>query len=259
MPAEAVVKSVGRMFALLEYLDDIKRPASTMEISRALAIPQSSTSALLRSLVMLGYCRQDAPSRTYAPTARVTLLGSWLSPPLVENGALIRMLHELSDRTGEHILLAALNGLLVRYIYTIPARQPGRPSIRTGTLRLLGRSGAGNLFLSTRPDSQIASLVRRVNASERNVVDRIDIRALMAEIAVIRTRGYAFTIDRLDPGVGGVNVLLPRFAQMQPMAVAISSASDIITAHHERLFALVGDASRRHLGLELPSIAPKLA
>src|ERR1700753_2908326 len=100
MAGDAVVKSVGRTFELLAFFDEIRRPATTMEISRVLALPQSSTSVLLRSLVTLGYCTKDPTTRTYAPTARVTLLGSWLSAPLVENGVLIRMLHEVGDKTG---------------------------------------------------------------------------------------------------------------------------------------------------------------
>jgi DNA-binding IclR family transcriptional regulator len=178
MVQDHVVKSAGRVLELLEFFDEIKRPATVMEVARALGCPQSSTSALLGSMVALGYCEKDAVSRSYLPTARVKLLGSWLDMPLFEDGAIIRLLNDLGDLTGEHVLLAALNGLQVRHIYTVAAREAGRPHIRAGTIRPLGGSGAGNLFLATRPDQQIASLVRRANAEERNPAYRIDLRTL---------------------------------------------------------------------------------
>jgi hypothetical protein len=77
----------------------------------------------------------------------------------------------------------------------------------------------------------------------------------MAEIAVIRQRGYAVALDKMAVGIGGVNVLLPRMGRAQPMAVAISSLSDIIGTQHERLFELVREGVRRHLGSELPRVA----
>ena len=95
MSPDRVIKSVGRVFELLELFDEVRRPVSVTEVARALGIPQSSTSALLRSMVTLGYCEVDATARRYVPTARVTILGSWLEAPLFEDGALIRLLNEI--------------------------------------------------------------------------------------------------------------------------------------------------------------------
>src|SRR3546814_4827584 len=50
-----------------------------MEIADALGYPQSSTSALLRSLVGMGYLNYDAHARTYITSSRVALLGSWVN------------------------------------------------------------------------------------------------------------------------------------------------------------------------------------
>src|SRR5690349_21704846 len=74
----SVVKSAGRVLEILEFFDEIRREASEAEIAHKLAYPQSSTSALLKSLTRLGYLDYDAASRTYLPSPRVALLGTWL-------------------------------------------------------------------------------------------------------------------------------------------------------------------------------------
>ncbi|MDR3474288.1 MAG: helix-turn-helix domain-containing protein [Devosia sp.] len=250
------VKSVGRTLALLELFDELKRPATVMEIARALGCPQSSTSALLHSMVALGYCEFNPASRTYIPTARVALLGMWLEASLLHNGAVLRLLNDVNEQTGEHVLLAVRHGLEVRYIYTLAARHPDRPHIRTGTIRRLGRSGAGNLFLATQPDNQIATLVRRINAEETDPAYRIELKPLMVEVAEIRERGYSLSIDRVTPGIGGVNVLLPQINRTQPMAISLSSLSGIVTRQHEDIVQCIRDSIARHLDQDLPPIRP---
>src|SRR5690606_38656604 len=85
----SVVKSAGRALQILEYFDAVQREASVSEISRALHCPQSSTSVLLRSLVHLGYLQNDRYRRTYYPTRRVSLLGNWVDPAIVQQGTLL--------------------------------------------------------------------------------------------------------------------------------------------------------------------------
>jgi IclR helix-turn-helix domain len=48
------------------------------EIARRLNYPPSSTSALLKSLLDLGYLDCDRKARTYVPTARISLVGGWV-------------------------------------------------------------------------------------------------------------------------------------------------------------------------------------
>ena len=53
---KSFVESTGRVLAILEYFNTVRRSASEREIVRALEFPQSSTSALLHTMVDLG-CR----------------------------------------------------------------------------------------------------------------------------------------------------------------------------------------------------------
>ena len=74
------VKSAIRVLEILEYFDRRHSEATVTDIARELKYPQSSTSILLQNLTGLGYLQRGSTGKTYVPTTRVTLLGSWLAP-----------------------------------------------------------------------------------------------------------------------------------------------------------------------------------
>src|SRR3954467_12300537 len=84
-PASALVKSAGRVLQVLEFFDEVQREARVQEIAERLSFPQSSTSVLLKCLVQLGYLDYDANSRSFLPSPRVALLGTWLDKGPVRN------------------------------------------------------------------------------------------------------------------------------------------------------------------------------
>jgi hypothetical protein len=98
---DGVVKSAGRVLQILEYFDEIQRTANVVEIAEMLKLPQSSTSALLRSLVAMGYLYFDRMARTYVPSCKVALLGNWVNSPLFMGGVVLQCMEELRERTGD--------------------------------------------------------------------------------------------------------------------------------------------------------------
>ncbi|PCJ33895.1 MAG: transcriptional regulator, partial [Cellvibrionales bacterium] len=68
---DKIVKSVARTCETLVFFDEMRRPLTVVEISKQLGYPQSSTSALLKSLVKLGFLAHDAKRKSYFPTEQV--------------------------------------------------------------------------------------------------------------------------------------------------------------------------------------------
>ena len=93
-----VVKSAARVIQTLEFFDEKKCALSVAEIAAQHGWPHSSTSALMASLVTLGYLHYDATRRTYLPTMRVALLGDWVQDDSFKDGQLMRLMHHLRDR-----------------------------------------------------------------------------------------------------------------------------------------------------------------
>ena len=101
MSEPSTVKSARRVLEILELFSQGLRKATVMTVANALTYPQSSTSVLLSSLATLGFLRFDPADRTYSPTLRVMLLGSWLQDELFGQGSLVAVMEQLRKRTGQ--------------------------------------------------------------------------------------------------------------------------------------------------------------
>ena len=243
----STVKSAARVFEVLEYFDRVRRTATVMEIARALGYPQSSTSVLLRSMTALGYLELDAERRSFLPTPRVTLLGSWIEPLLAPGGDVMRLMDELAEETGETIILGVPSGEAVRYIHVIQAKGAMRLHIGTGTTRPMAISGMGRLFMSVMNEARVRQIVLRYNAEAAGDDNGLKLPSVRSDLTSIIADGYSPSLDRLTPGVGGISMLLPVAPHGVPMAVAISGFSKTINDGREHFVQLMRRSIRRHL------------
>lgn len=243
----AQVKSAVRVLQVLEYFDRVRREAGVVEVARALGFPPSSTNGLLQSMVEMGYLAQG-PQRLYRPTARVTLLGAWIAPMLAPGGPVTALMDELSDATGETIILGIPAGMTVRYIHVVPATRPMRLHVGPGETRPIALSGIGRMFLSMMGDDEVRRIVFRHNQTQRGDETRIALAAVRRDIDQIRAIGHSVSIDRISRGAGLVCVALPQPAETGALAVAVGGLSTFIRAHSAELARTMKDAIRRHLG-----------
>lgn len=245
----ALVKSAARVLQVLEYFDEIQREARVSEIAARLEYPQSSTSVLLKSLTQLGYLEYDAESRSYLPSPRVALLGTWLDKGPVRNGSLVRMLEDLSEQTGGTIILAARNGVFSQYIHVIQARTAMRFHVPPGTRRLAVWSATGFALLAPAPDAAIASLVRRTNAEARRDEPPIPSAAVLRHVAQVRREGHFFSRGLVTAGAGSIAVPLPEGIdrRQRPLAVAVSGLLDDFMQREAMIVEAIHDAVSRFL------------
>lgn len=246
--SDRTVKSAARVVEILEFFDDIKRPATVMEVAETLGYPQSSTSALLRSLVALGYLLYDPYVRVYVTSSRVALLGSWVNTHFVADGKILRMMKELNERTGDTVMLATRNGLHAQYIHVIQATSSARLHMTLGTVRSLAHSGAGYAILSTLSDREVTRIVMRINAERSADEEPINVRELLATLAEIQRSGYAFTTDLVTRGGGILAKPLPRMQGQPLLVVGIGAISEVMRARREELIALFQNVYNRYFG-----------
>jgi len=217
-----------------------------MEIADTLGYPQSSTSALLRSLVDMGYLTYFPQHRTYVTSTRVALLGSWMDTGFIREGAVISMMKELNEETCDAIILATRNGLHVQYIHVIQATNPARLHITLGTARPLAASSAGYAMLSTLTDEEVTRIVMRINAEAADDAPLVKVRDLLETLAIVREKGYAFTHDLVTRGGGMIAAPLPRINGQPQMVMGIGGISEIMRNKEDDLAAaLLGQIDRR--------------
>src|SRR5258708_37546742 len=115
-PSSSAIKSAERALAILEYFREQRRAATVGEIATSLGLPQSSTSMLLKCLTSLGYLDYGAETRTFRPTYRVAVLGSWIQRSLFDGGPLTDTMEALRQGTGETVMLCLQDGGEMQYV-----------------------------------------------------------------------------------------------------------------------------------------------
>ncbi len=243
---EPVVKSAGRVIQILEFFDGVQREASVTEISRALNYPQSSTSVLLRSLVSMGYLLHDRYRRTYLPTRRVSLLGNWVDPAIIQQGKLLGLVDELARQSGQTVVMAAANGLNAQYIYVTrdePLAEAGA-CVAIGSLRPIATTAVGRALLSTFEDEDIVRLLRRFNAERPEAMDPINTASFIKELQRDRIRGY-YRGCGAEPDQAGIAMVLDRKRQL--LVLGIEGDPHHIDGCDERLALLQGSTEQIRL------------
>ena len=197
------VKSAERTLGLFELFSKVQTKLSVGQISDELSIPQPSVSMLVKNLTELGYLEHDPISRTYVPSIRLVLLGSWIEREFGETQSLIKRLDAVQRRVKETSYIGIQNGAHAQYVLVQRIDSPNRLDVHSGNFRRLTFSVFGRALLALKTDAEIASWVKRCNAEARDARFKITRTDLMRIITDIRHKGYAETAGDHTPGLGG--------------------------------------------------------
>jgi DNA-binding IclR family transcriptional regulator len=223
---EGVVKSAGRVLRILELFDVLRREAPVFEVSELLGMPQSSTSVLLRSMVMMGYLQFNPKTRAFSPTTRVALLGNWVNGTMISDGLLMRLLRRVNARTGQAVVVAVRNQIWSEYIHIVQSTKPVRLFMVKGSRRPLIRSGTGLMLLADMPDADIKRIAMRTNAETDEGQPRDCIQTLMQQITEVRHQGWACTFDTITKGGGMIAMRLPQVNDEERLVIGLPGITD---------------------------------
>jgi DNA-binding IclR family transcriptional regulator len=215
-------KSAARALELFEYFNERRPEATVMEIAREYGYPQSSTSELVNCLVQMGFLRRVRRGRSYRPTARVAMLGSWVHPRLFRHGKLFRLMDELSEQVEAPVALSGLVGLRVCQFHVVGVAEERSSELEPYGASLL-RSAMGKLLLSTFDRSHICKLTHRLNA-DASAQNRIRAEDLIADIEQVRRDGFASSTALVKGDAGVCAILLPQHAADEPLALGVGVA-----------------------------------
>lgn len=260
-PDQSSVKSALRTLEILELFRRDRRALTVGEIASELGYPQSSTSALVQTLISAGYLFVDGGERRFLPTQRVAELGDWLHG-LNRERTIRRITQALGDKTGQTIVVGVRQDIHVRYTDVLPGRHPMRLEIPVGSRLPLVAAGMGILLLSAMADEDILAVLARMRelrdqhglaaiqgseiAASWNVDPVIpEDTAVLHEIQRVRRRGYSMTIDGVTRGAGIIGVLLPRKQTESPVGVGVGGLSSIIAHEKSAIVKLIREECGR--------------
>jgi IclR family acetate operon transcriptional repressor len=220
------VQSLDRAFALLEELADAGGSTGISQLASATGLPLPTIHRIMRSLAAGGYVRQD-PHRRYALGPRLVrlgqsagrLLGDWALP----------YLSRLVDQVGETANLAILEGDAVVYVAQVPSPHAMRMFTEVGRRVLPHSTGVGKALLSALPDEQVRAIVARTGMPAATEHTLTTPEALLAELAIVRARGYA--VDDGEQELGVRCVAVPMAGPVPGnSAISVSGPSSRVTA-----------------------------
>ena len=236
---ERTIKSARRVLEILEYFDRDHPSATVMDMSRALAYPQSSTSELLRSLTRLGYLHYNRYRRTYSPKARVALLGAWVDPALFRGGTLLGAVDRVAELVGETVLLSTAANYVLQHLHVVQGSSEHAVHEHAGHEDSLLHSPQGRLILSSYRDMHIRTALHRLNAEEEVPERRVHMGDTLQALIALRKQGWIIEPNARDDGVGVVSVLLPPRRGVERLALSVQATSETITARGEEILGVM--------------------
>ena len=200
------VQSVGRAFEILEVIAAHGGELSLSEIAAAVGLPAPSAHRLLRTLVGLGYLRQET-SRRYALAPRLIRLGDAASRQFGAWG--YPVLTSLMEAIGESANMAILDGTNAIYVAHVPGRHSMRMFTEVGKRVPLHATGVGKALLAQLPDDEILRILELAGMPSVTAHTVTDPTALLQELRASRIRGYTTDDGEQEVGVSCVSVPVP--------------------------------------------------
>jgi IclR family acetate operon transcriptional repressor len=219
------VQSLDRAFAILETMADAGGIIGLSQLAERADLPLATIHRLVRTLVDLGYVRQE-PSRQYSLGPRLMRLaglttkriGTWANPHLADAVA----------RIHESVNLAILDGDEVVYVAQVqPDRNFMRMFTEVGRRTLPHATAVGKVMLAHRDPAEVRSLLDRTGMPRYTPHTLTTTTEFLDALGRARDVGYALDEGEQEVGVRCVAVEVP--GAPQPMALSMSGPTTRMT------------------------------
>jgi DNA-binding IclR family transcriptional regulator len=190
-PKPLPVQSIARAFRILETIADHSDGISHADLSKAVGLHASTAFHLIRTMLALGYLRQDPDTKRYHIARRVFLLAARVSDEVNLVNAALPVMRDLAESMGETAHL----GVLSREGAITVAKSEGtstfRVSERLGVLRPAHCTAIGKALLASLPKAELDDFLARIELKEFTPRTIVDPARLRRELDRVRETGYA--------------------------------------------------------------------
>lgn len=193
--------TVGKALDVLDMVARAGQPVRFTDLLPDAPYPKATLYRLLQTLTHQGMLTHDEDRGTYALGVRLVRLAhaAWAQSSLAPLAR--RHVDALAALTGETVHLAQLDQGQVLYVDKRNALKPVEMFAQAGKIGPAYCTGVGKAMLAyLPPDAMEAALLRQSfhGFTPRTLTTR---EALLAELATIRARGFAFDAEEHEPGI----------------------------------------------------------
>jgi IclR family transcriptional regulator, acetate operon repressor len=200
------VQSIERAFGLLETMADHDGTMGLSQLAAESGLPLPTIHRLVRTLVDLGYLRQE-PSRQYVLGPRLIRLGESSSRMLSIWAR--RHLTGLVDELGESANLAMLDGDQIVYVAQAQSRHSMRMFTEVGRRVLPHCTAVGKAIMADMPAEQVRDILARTGMPQHTENTVTDPDEFAKQLAQSAEHGYAIDEGEQEVGVRCVAVNVP--------------------------------------------------
>jgi DNA-binding IclR family transcriptional regulator len=205
------VQSLSRAFAILEAVARHREGIGLAELSKLVGLHNSTTFHLAKTMVSLGYIRQERDSKRYRVGRPLFALAANALDEIEMVNVATPIMEELSRQTGESSHFAVRMGDAVVVIARTSGPGAFQLTDRVGVVRPAHCTALGKIILAALRPDQLKRFLERVELTPSTKKSITEPSVLLREIAEIRRDAVAFDDGEFNPEVRCVAVPVYNF------------------------------------------------
>src|ERR1700720_693279 len=216
------VQSLGRAFAILEEVARHRDGIGLAELSKLVGLHNSTTFHLAKTMVSLGYLRQEKETKRYRVGRPLFALAASALDEIEMVNVATPILEELSRETGESAHFAVRMGDAVVVIARTSGPGAFQLTDRVGVVRPAHCTALGKIILAALRPDQLKRFLERVELTPSTKKSITDPNVLLREIAEVRRSAIAIDDGEFNLEVRCVAVPVKDFTGQTVGALGIS-------------------------------------
>jgi IclR family transcriptional regulator, KDG regulon repressor len=216
------VQSLGRAFAILEAVARHREGIGLADLSKLVGLHNSTTFHLAKTLVSLGYLRQERDSKRYRIGRPLCALAASALDEIEMVNLATPVLEELSRDTGESSHFSVRMGDTVVVIARTGGPGAFQLAERVGVVRPAHCTALGKVMLASLGEDQLKRFLERVELKPWTEKSITDIPTLAREVAKVRRTGVAYDEGEFNLEVRCIAVPVKDFTSQIVGALGIS-------------------------------------
>ena len=225
-----IMGGLAKGLSVIETFTADKPRQSISEVSLASGLDRATARRCLLTLSHLGYADYDGKYFTLTP--RVLRLGTACLATMPLPQLVQPHLDQLSDELNESSSVSVLDGNEIVYVARAAQRKVMSISLMPGSRLPAFCTSMGRVMLAALPEAEAAAMLSTSPLVARTRFTRTEPASIMAELALVRQRGYALIDEEVEIGLRSiaVPVLNARGATVAALNVGVPATQPDISA-----------------------------